>query len=51
MLIDLKETGELIISYQGACTSCHASTGSTLSAIQKILRARVHPSLFVTPKL
>lgn len=50
-LLDFFETGEVIISYEGSCTSCHASTGSTLTAIQKILRARVHPSLFVTPKL
>ena len=50
-LIDFSESGEVTISYEGACTSCHASTGSTLTAIQKILRARVHPSLFVTPKL
>lgn len=50
-LLDLSIEGEVTISYQGSCTSCHASTGSTLTAIQKILRARVHPSLFVTPKL
>lgn len=50
-LIDFSDEGEVTISYEGACTSCHASTGSTLTAIQKILQARVHPSLFVTPKL
>ncbi len=50
-LVAFKETSEVVISYQGACTSCHSATGSTLSAIQKILRARVHPSLFVTPSL
>ena len=50
-LIDFSEEGEVVISYEGACTSCHASTGSTLTAIQKILRARIHPSLFVTPTL
>lgn len=42
---------EVVISYEGACTTCHSSTGSTLSAIQQILRARVHPTLFVTPQL
>lgn len=50
-IVDLKEGKELIIAYAGACTSCHSSTGSTLSAIQKILQARVHPSLTVTPAL
>lgn len=48
-LVELKETLEVLISYEGACTSCPSSTGSTLSAIQKILRARVHPSLIVVP--
>ncbi len=42
---------ELFISYEGACTSCHAATGSTLSAIQNILKSRIHPDLFVTPLL
>ena len=50
-LSEFRENGEVLISYQGSCTSCHSSTGSTLTAIQKILRARVHPSLFVTPIL
>jgi NifU-like protein len=49
-VIDLHQQ-EVIISYEGSCTSCHASTGSTLTAIQQILRARVHPSLFVTPQI
>lgn len=42
---------EIIISYEGACTSCHSATGSTLSAIQQILKSRVHPSLIVVPNL
>lgn len=42
---------EVTISYEGACVTCHSSTGSTLSAIQQILRARVHPSLVVIPEL
>lgn len=50
-LIEFRETGEVLISYQGSCTTCHSATGSTLTAIQKILRARVHPTLFVTPHL
>lgn len=50
-IVDLKEDKEVIIAYEGSCTSCHSSTGSTLTAIQQILRSRVHPSLFVTPQL
>ncbi|MDE3045759.1 MAG: NifU family protein [Verrucomicrobiota bacterium] len=50
-IVTLKENGELVIAYEGSCTTCHSSTGSTLTAIQKILKARVHPSLFVTPTL
>jgi len=42
---------EVFISYSGSCTSCYAATGSTLSAIQNILRSRVHPDLIVTPIL
>ncbi|MDE3055931.1 MAG: NifU family protein [Verrucomicrobiota bacterium] len=44
------ESGEVQILYQGSCTSCHASTGSTLSAIQQILQSRIHPALFVVPR-
>ena len=50
-IVDIKEGKEVIIAYAGACTTCHSSTGSTLSAIQKILKARIHPSLTVTPSL
>lgn len=50
-VLELREEKEVLISYSGSCTSCHSSTGSTLSAIQQILRARVHPTLFVTPQL
>lgn len=46
-LVDLN----LTIEYEGNCTSCFASTGSTLTAIQQILRAKVHPSLTVIPHL
>lgn len=42
---------EVIIVYQGACTSCHSSTGATLSYIQQILRAKIDPSITVTPDL
>jgi NifU-like protein len=50
-IIDLSEQYELTIAYQGSCTSCHSATGSTLSAIQQILRARVHAGIIVTPDL
>lgn len=50
-ILDFKEEREVHISYQGACTTCHSSTGSTLSAIQQILKARLHPSLSVVPVL
>lgn len=50
-VLGIRDNGEVRISYEGACTTCHASTGSTLSAIQKILRARVHPTLTVIPEL
>lgn len=50
-VIDFNEEKEVVISYEGSCTTCHSSTGSTLTAIQKILKARVHPSLFVTPQI
>ncbi len=48
-IIDLTEEHELTIAYQGSCTSCHSATGSTLTAIQQILHARVHPSITVIP--
>lgn len=47
-VLDLVD-GELSIAYQGACTSCHSATGSTLNAIQEILRAKVDPALVVIP--
>lgn len=42
---------QVIISYQGACTSCYSSIGTTLSYIQQMIRAKVHPELNVTPEL
>lgn len=50
-VVELKDDREVVISYEGSCTTCHSSTGSTLSAIQQILKARVHPSLWVTPQI
>lgn len=42
---------ELKIAYQGNCTSCFASVGTTLSYIQQMIRAKVHPDLTVVPDL
>ena len=50
-LINLVNGTEVLISYQGSCTSCHSATGATLSYIQQTLRAQVHPDLTVTPNL
>lgn len=40
---------ELIIAYQGSCTSCYSSIGTTLSYIQQVIRAKVHPEITVIP--
>lgn len=50
-VVDFLREEEIIIAYSGACTTCHSSTGSTLSAIQQMLRSRLHPSLSVTPRI
>ncbi|MDN3508528.1 MAG: NifU family protein [Candidatus Neptunochlamydia sp.] len=42
---------EVIITYQGACTTCPSSTGATLESIQQILRLHLSPSLDVKPDL
>ena len=48
-VINLIQDREVIIAYKGACTSCFSATGTTLSYIQKILKAKVHPDLIVIP--
>ena len=48
---ELKGELEVIITYAGSCTTCYSATGSTLSAIQGVLRAKVHPAISVTPDL
>jgi len=50
-VLNLLNDRELIIAYQGSCTSCYSSVGATLSYIQQVLRAKVHPDLIVTPNL
>ncbi len=36
------------IRYQGACGSCNKSQGSTLSAIENLLKSNIHPDLKVS---
>lgn len=50
-ILDLVNHFELLIAYQGSCTSCFSATGTTLSYIQQVLRAKVHPEITVTPDL
>jgi NifU-like protein len=50
-VIDIINKREVIITYQGSCTSCYSATGATLNAIEQILRAKVHPELQVTPDM
>jgi NifU-like protein len=50
-VINLLNDKEVIIAYQGSCTSCFSATGATLSFIQQVLRAKVHPDLDVTPNM
>lgn len=48
-IVELNDKRELTVRYQGSCTSCYSSVGATLSAIQGILRAKVHPEIVVIP--
>jgi NifU-like protein len=48
-IVSLKEGIFLTIGYTGACSTCHSSTGSTLKAIEQILRQKVFPALVVIP--
>lgn len=50
-VLNLLNEREVIIAYQGACTSCFSATGATLSYIQQVLRAKVHPDLIVIPEM
>ena len=50
-VLDLINGNEVLIAYQGSCTSCFSATGTTLSYIQQVLRGKVHPSLVVIPDL
>lgn len=48
-VLNLLEDKEVVIGYHGNCTSCYSSIGTTLSYIQQVLRAKVHPDLVVIP--
>lgn len=50
-VLNLINDKELVIAYQGTCTSCYSSVGTTLSYIQQVLRAKVHPDITVVPDL
>lgn len=50
-VINLLNDREVLISYQGSCTSCYSSVGTTLSYIQQTLKNKVHPDLVVTPDI
>ena len=51
LIQDLLNDREVLIAYQGSCTSCFSATGTTLSYIQQVLRSKVHPDLVVIPDL
>jgi NifU-like protein len=50
-VLDLVKETEVHIAYQGSCTSCFSATGTTLSYIQQVLKAKLHPNLVVIPDL
>lgn len=50
-VLNLLNEREVIIAYKGSCTSCFASTGTTLSYIQQVLKGKAHPDLIVIPDL
>lgn len=50
-VLNLLNDREVIVAYQGSCTSCYSAIGTTLSYIQQVLRAKVHPQLSVVPDM
>ena len=48
-VVKVLEGGEIVIRYEGACTSCYSSIGTTLSFIQQTLRYKVHPNIELIP--
>ena len=51
VVLNLIHDTELVIAYQGSCTSCYSSIGTTLSYIQQVMRAKIHPDLVVVPDI
>lgn len=50
-VLDLLHGRELVIGYQGNCTSCFSAVGATLSYIQQVIQAKVHPDITVIPNM
>lgn len=50
-VLALENDREVVIAYQGACTTCPSSTGATLQAIEQMLRSQVYKELTVKPDL
>lgn len=50
-VLNLLNDRELVIGYQGSCTSCYSSIGTTLNYIQQVIRAKVHPDITVVPDI
>ncbi len=50
-VLNLINDKELVIAYQGSCTSCYSSIGTTLSYIQQVLRAKVSSDIVVIPDI
>ena len=50
-VLNLVDDHQVLIAYQGSCTSCYSAVGTTLSYIQQVLRNKVHPSLVVVPDI
>lgn len=50
-VLDILNDREIIVAYQGACTSCFAATGATLSYMQQVVQTMINPNLVVVPDL
>jgi len=50
-VLNLLNDKEVIIAYQGTCTSCYSAVGTTLSYIQQTLRNKVHQAIEVIPDI
>ncbi len=50
-VLKIIDSREVLIAYEGSCTTCPSATGSTLTSIQQMLRAKIHPDLVVVPDL